>query len=108
MCADQREAVLVVANLLQRNLPALHCVTAFAVGAKLPAMNVRVAVRAMRADILEDQADVALVQATFCVHAAQRIAGVIVIELRIGADRFPAGVGVALLAGNRNADHADW
>jgi len=100
---DQWETILVVANLLQRNLPALHRVAALAVRSKLAAMNIRVAIRTIATHLFEDQAHVAFCAGDFGVHAAQRVARVIVIELRIGADRLPTRVGVAFLAGNRRS-----
>jgi len=103
MRAHQRETILMIANLLERCLPTPHRVTALAVGSELPAMNVGVAIGAARAYVLERQAKVALGARHFCVHAAQRIAGLVMIELRIRANRFPTRVAVALHAGNR-----DW
>src|SRR5579872_4409038 len=101
MGADQRKAVLVIANLLERNLPSLDRMAALAICSKLAAMNVGVAVRAVTADVLENQIDVALGASHLRMHAAQRIARLVMIELRIGADRLPARIGVALLAGDR-------
>lgn len=46
-------------------------------------MNVRMTIGAMRAHILEDETGVAFRAAHLCVHAAQRIAGLVMIELRI-------------------------
>ena len=43
-----------IANGLQRNMPAFHGMAALAVGAKLATMYVRVAIGAVGADILED------------------------------------------------------
>jgi len=63
-------------------------------------MNIRVTVGAMGTYIFEDEISVALSTCHLLVHAAQRIAGVVMIELRIRANRFPACVGVALLAGD--------
>lgn len=73
---------------------------AFAVAAELPTMYVGVAIRAVRAYIFEDQAVVAACTRHFLMHAAQGVAGLIVIEFRIGADRPPACVSVAILTGN--------
>jgi hypothetical protein len=42
--ANQRESVLVVLNGWQRNCPALLAVAFFASPAKLPAVNIRVAI----------------------------------------------------------------
>ena len=96
--ANQWKSVLMIANLLQRNLPTFHRVTALAVGAKLAAMNVGMAVGAILAHVLENQACMALGAGHLLVHAPQRIPGVIVIELRVRADRLPARIGVTLLA----------
>lgn len=73
---------------------------AFAVGSELTAMNVGMAVCATRADIMKNQGCVALSTGHIFMHAAERITGLIVIEFRAGADRLPAGIGVAVLAGN--------
>lgn len=102
MGADKWEAILVIADLGERGLPSLYGVTAFAVGSELAPMDVCVAVGAVRAYVLEYEADVAFGARNPGVHAAQRIACLIVIELRVGADWFPACVGVTLLAGNGN------
>lgn len=75
---------------------------ALAIGPELAAMNVGVAIGASGADVLEIQIGVALGASHLGMHAPQRVAGLVVIELRVGADGFPARVGVALLAGNRN------
>ena len=62
-------------------------------------MDVCMAIGAMRAHILEDQVGVALGARHLFVQAAQRVAGLIVVELGVGADRRPTGVRVAVLAG---------
>ena len=72
MRPNQRKAVLVIPNRIQRNIPALDRVAAFAVGAELPAMNVGVAIGAVGADVLEDQAGVALGATHLLMHSAQR------------------------------------
>ena len=68
--AHQRESVAVVLDLLDVYLPALDRVAAFAIGAKLAAVNVCVALRALRACFFEDQVRVALCAGYFCVHPA--------------------------------------
>lgn len=99
--AHQRKSILVIADLLDRDLPALHRVAALAVRAELAAMNIRMAVRAMRAYVLESQIRVAFGARHLLVHASQRIAGLIVIEFGVRTDRLPAGVGVTALARDR-------
>ncbi len=102
MRANQRKAVLVIPNSLQRDLPSFDGVTIGAVGAELALVYVGVAIGALRADVLENHAGMTLCACHFLMHAAQRIASQIVIEIRIGSDGFPACIGVAFGAGNRN------
>ena len=73
---------------------------AFAIAAELPPMYIGMAIRAVRAYVFEDQAGMAAGASHFLMHAAQRIASLIVIEFRIGADWPPTCVSVAILTGN--------
>lgn len=100
--ANQREAILMIADLADGNMPALHRVATCAIRSKLTTMNIRVTVRALRSNLFEDQIGMALRTGNLGVHAAQRIAGQIVIKFRIRADWFPACVGMAVLARNCN------
>lgn len=100
MRSHQREPVLVVLNRLQRNLPALYGVAIRTTGAELAAMDIRVAVGALRAYVLEYQAGMTLIASHIRVHSTQRISGQIVIEVRIRSDWFPTGVGVTVGAGS--------
>ena len=70
MRSHQRETVLVVLNGPQRSLPTGHGMATCAVGAKLAAMDVSVAIRALRTYILEDHAGMALAATHLRVHAA--------------------------------------
>ena len=45
MSAHQREAVEVILNRLHRDVPAIHGVALFTIGAELSPVNVRVAIR---------------------------------------------------------------
>ena len=74
---------------------------ALAVCAKLSPVDVGMAIGAMRTGVIEDQAGMALRTGYLLVHAPQRIRRMIMIEFGIGADRLPTGVGVAILARNR-------
>ena len=56
---------------------------AFAVRAELTTMNVSMAISAMSAGVLEDQAGMALGAGHLLMHAAQRISRMVVVELRI-------------------------
>ena len=96
MCSNQWESILVVLNRLQRNLPSLDRVAAFAVRPELTTVNVGVTVETLRTYVLENQARMALGTAHVLMHTAQRVSGLIVIEFRIRPDRFPTGVRMAI------------
>jgi len=72
---------------------------AFAVCTELAAMDVSVAVGTVCTHVLEHQAGVASGASNFLVHAAERVAGLVVIELGVRANWFPCGVRVAILTG---------
>ena len=97
--SDQGEPVTVILDRLERNLPALDRMALGAIGAKLAAVNVGVAVGALRADVLEHHTGVALNTVHVLVHPPQGIPGQVVIEFGIGTDGLPAGVTVAVSAG---------
>jgi len=63
-------------------------------------MNIRVAVRAMRACVAEHQAGVTLLACNLFVHATKRIPRVVMTEFGNRPRRFPARVCVAVLARN--------
>ena len=98
--SQQRKTILVIFHSLDVNIPALNSVALRAVGAHLPPVNVVVAVLAILADVCEDWLGVALQARHFFVHAAKRILGVVVIELRYGPDGTPTRGEVAVLARN--------
>ncbi len=100
MCAGQREAVVMLLDLLDRDLPAPHRMALLAVGAQLPLVNIRVAILASLPDIGEHGLDVALGAGHRYVHAAQGVPGLVVIEFRNRADRPPPARRVAVLTGN--------
>ncbi|MDR3410945.1 MAG: hypothetical protein P4L87_08400 [Formivibrio sp.] len=99
MRANQRKAILMVTNVLQGDLPTLHGVATFAIGAELTAMDVGVAIRAVRAYVLEYETGVALRAGQLLMHSPQRITCLVVIEFGIGSNRLPTGVGMAVLTG---------
>lgn len=70
MRTRQGEAVVVLLNLCNGNLPATYRMALFAVGAELPAMNVGMAVMATLAHIGEHRLDVALRAGYGLMHAA--------------------------------------
>ena len=100
MGSNQREAVLVVLNGLQRGLPAFDGVAIGAIGSKLATMDVGVAIGASRTYIFEHHAGVALAATHVLVHAAQRISGEIVIEFGVGTDGLPACIAMTVGAWN--------
>ena len=80
-------------------MPARHGVAAFAVSAKLAAVDVGVTIGAVGADIFENQAGMAGRASHLLVHSAQGVGRLVVIELRVRPDRSPTGVGMAIGAG---------
>ncbi len=100
MRAHQREPVLVALDRLHVHLPAAHRVTLLAVGPKLTAVHVGVAIGASCGDIRKDQLHVAAPAFHVLVHAAQRVTRHVVIELRNAAYRLPTGKGVTVFAGD--------
>jgi hypothetical protein len=100
MRTDQREAVDVLINLLNRDIPTFHRMALFAICSHLPLVNVGMAIRALGSHIRKDQLGMALRAAHALVHAAQGISRSVVIEFRDRAYRLPPAQRVAILAGN--------
>ena len=96
---DQRKSVLVLLDVLDGNLPALDRVTIRAVGSELPAMDVGMAIGAGMAYVSEHHLGVTLrAGADRGMHAAERIPGFVMVEIRHRPDRLPTRVGVTRLA----------
>jgi len=95
--SSQGKPVFVVRCQLECHVPALHRVTLFA-RPHLAAMNVRVAVAATGPRVREHRLGMALRAGNVLVHAPQRKAGFVVIELRNSTDRLPSHRRVAVLA----------
>jgi hypothetical protein len=68
-------------------------------GSQLALVDVRVTILAPLSNIGEDRLDMTFSAGHGRVHPAQWILGLVVIEFRDGADRFPGVRGVAVLAG---------
>lgn len=98
--AYKREPILVVLNGPDRHVPALHGVALLAVSPHLAAVNIGMAVRALGADVAENELHVTLSALNLLVHPPQRVTRLVVVELRNAADRFPTRKSVAILAGN--------
>ena len=71
-----------------------------AVRAELSAVNVGVTIGAVLANVGENRLGVASRAGYFFVHAAKRVARGVVVEFGNGANGGPAGVRVAIFAGN--------
>ena len=97
---QKREAILVILDLSDSNIPPLDCVTLSAVRAHLALMHVRVAVLAIFGHVRKDRLYMALRALHFFVHAPQRIPGFAVIELRVGSNGPPTRCCVTILARN--------
>ena len=96
--AKQWKSVEVLPNRLDRHLPAENRVTLGAVCAELTAVDVRMAIRAVLADIGKNRLQVALYAVDFFVHTAKGISRGVVIKFGDGADGAPTGARVAILA----------
>ena len=89
-----------VLDRLHGYLPAVDAVARLALGAHLPAMNVRVAIGAPGTDVGKYRFGVTLRASYARMHPAQGITSSVVIEFRNRADRLPPNCGVTVLAGN--------
>jgi hypothetical protein len=98
--AKQRETILVILYLLRGDVPALHGMALGAVGSKLAAVNVGVAVGAILADICENGLHVALRALNFFVHAAEGVLCPAMIKFSDGSNGPPTGGGMTVFAGN--------
>jgi len=82
MRTHQGKAILVLVDLLHRDLPSLYGVALIASRAKLTLVDIGVAVGAFLAHVCEHRLGVALRATDPLVHAAQRKAGLVVVKLR--------------------------
>ena len=99
--AHQRKPVVVFPYSLQNEVPALHGMALFAVGAHLAPMNICMAIRAVLPDIGEYRLRMAFNTSNFFVLPTQRIGGFVVVELQHAAYRTPRRCGVTVFARNR-------
>lgn len=98
--AEKWEAVLVIFYLLNGDVPTLNGVTLGAIRTHLAAMNIGVAIRTIFTDICECRLDMALRAFHVFVHAAEGVAGFVVVELGNSANGAPGCGGVAIFAGD--------
>lgn len=96
--SGEREAIVVLLNILVGDLPSAHRVALLAIRAQLATVNVGVAILALVTDVSEHHLYVTLRASDGGVHAAKRVLGLIVIEFGNGADRFPRAGRVTILA----------
>ena len=100
MSADEREAVEMGLDRAHCDSPAVDRVTVLAFRAELAAVQVRMAIRALLADVSEDFLHVALGASNRRVGPAQRKARfTAVVEFRSRTRRLPARRGMTVLAG---------
>ena len=90
MRADERKAILMVTNRGYGNLPAFDGVAGFTIRAELAAVNVGMAIRTFLPHIRKNELHMALSTLHIFVHAAQRVAGFVVVKFRDTADGLPA------------------
>lgn len=98
--AEKRKSLCMLLNLLDGDLPALDRVALLAGSAELPLVDVSMTISALQPNVTEYRFSVTLDAADTLVHATQRIARFIVVELRDAPDWLPAAKRVAVLAGN--------
>jgi hypothetical protein len=102
----QRETIVVLLHIFNSDGPSADGVALLAIRAQLTLVNIGVAVLAALTDVRENHLHVTLDASDAAVHTAQRIARLVVIELRNCADRLPAICRVAVLA--RDGKTAVW
>ena len=81
-------------------MPTFDGVALRAIGTEFPSVNVRVAIGAILSHVGKHTLEMALRAGNLLVHAAQGVAGLVVVEFRDSADGAPACVGVAILTRN--------
>jgi hypothetical protein len=96
----------VLLHIFNSDGPSADGVALLAIRAQLTLVNIGVAVLAALTDVRENHLHVTLDASDAAVHTAQRIARLVVIELRNCADRLPAICRVAVLA--RDGKTAVW
>ena len=89
MRADEREAILMVTNRGYGNPPSFDGVAGFTIRAKLAAVDVGMAIRTFLPHIRKNEFHMALGALHLFVHAAQRVAGLVVVKFRDASDGLP-------------------
>ena len=100
MRAHQREPVLVAFYGLQGDIPTSDRMAFFAFSTKLAAMDVCMAVGALRPHVRKNEVCMTQAARNARMHSTKGRAGLVVAEIRVGPDRAPIDRGVATLAGH--------
>jgi len=106
VCADQGKPILMLVDGLDQNLPATYSMAGVALRPIPSPVNVGVTVLAIATCIREHGVDVTFLAAHTRVQSAQWVSGLVVIEIRLSADRSPCGRSVTTLA--RNLHRTMW
>ena len=101
MGAEKRETILVILDLLDRDIPAQNGVTLRAVRSHPALVDVRMTILTVLAHVGKNRLHVALVALNLLVHPAQRIIGLVVIEFRYRTNGLPTSSGMTVFARNR-------
>jgi hypothetical protein len=96
--ADQGKAVLMLIDVVNRDLPAVRVMAEFALRAVFAAMQIGMTILTFLRGIAEYERFMTIGALYFGVPAAQRKFRLRVLELKPGAERFPALCGVTFLA----------
>lgn len=98
--ANEREAILMLIDVVNGNLPAVAVVAEFALGSILPAMKICVAVLALIRGTCEVEVGMAVATRHGCVAPPQREPCLGMIELDLAGEHLPILLGVTSLARN--------
>ncbi len=99
MRPNQREAVLMLIDVVDRDLPSDVAMAEIALGGILSAVDIRVAVLTLIADFREHEVTVAILATNALVHSTQRETGLAMFELQNVTKRLPTLRSMAILAG---------
>ena len=98
--SSEGEPVIVLLDLLNRNLPSPNRVAGLAIGSQLPFVNIGMAVLAALSNVAKHRLYVALSAGDRLMHAAQRVARPVVVEFWNGSNRLPPACCMAILTRN--------
>ena len=103
MRPDEGEAILVLINVVNGDLPSRVAMAHIALRAVLAPVDIGVAILALLAYVGEYQVGMTVRAGDFAMHAAQREPCLLVIKLRNRPDRLPTLGAVAVLTGDPQA-----